>query len=188
MNENNSIGIIELGSIYKGFVVQDAILKGTDVTKMLSRTICSGKYLIMIRGSVSGIEAALEIAREQGGFAIIEAIIIPRVDPRIFSAISGNTTLQIEKPEVKAMIVMETFSVASAIKAADFAVKEAELEINRIHIAMAIGGKGYVVMTGDVDALQSAVIPAIEYVKDEGMLAGYSLIRHPHKELLKELL
>lgn len=187
MNENNSIGIIELGSIYKGFEVQDAVLKGANVQKMLSRTICSGKYLIMVRGSVSDVEAALEIAKEKGGFAIIEAIIIPRVDPRIFPAISGNTTLQIDK-KVDAMLVMETFSVASAIKAADYAVKEADFEMNRIHLAMAIGGKGYIVMTGNIDALKSAVVPAVEYVKDEGMLAGYSLIRHPHEELLKELI
>ena len=187
MSEKNSIGIIELASIYKGFEVQDAVLKDTNVQKLLARTICSGKYLIMVRGEVADVESCLEIAREKGGFSIVEAVIIPRVDPRIFPAISGNTTLQIERT-VDGMLVIETFSVASAIKAADYAVKEADFEINRIHIAMAIGGKGYIVMTGNIDALKSAVEPAIEYIKGEGMLAGYTLIRHPHEELLKELI
>jgi microcompartment protein CcmL/EutN len=95
--------------------------------------------------------------------------------------------LQIERP-VDGMLVIETFSVAAAIKAADYAVKEADLEINRIHVAMAIGGKGYVVITGNMDALKSAVEPAIEYTKEEGMLAGYTLIDNPHEELLKELI
>ena len=187
MNDNNSIGIIELGSIYKGFEVQDAVLKGSNVQKLLSRTICSGKYLIMVRGSVADVESGLEIARETGGFAIIDAVSIPKVDPRIFPAIAGNTTLQIEK-QVDGMLVIETFSVATAIKAADYAVKEADFELNRIHIAMAIGGKGYIVMTGNMDALKSAVEPAVEYIKGEGMMAGYSLIHHPHEELLKELI
>ena len=187
MSERNAIGIIELASIYKGFAVQDAVLKAANVEKLVARTICSGKYIILIRGSVSDVEAALETARETGGFAIVEAVIIPRIDPRVFPAIVGPTTVQIERP-VDGMLVIETFSVATAIKAADYAVKEADLEINRIHVAMAIGGKGYVVITGNIEALKSASGPAIEYIKEEGMLAGYTLIPHPHAELLKELI
>jgi len=187
MNNKNSIGIIELASIYKGFEVQDAVLKVAQVEKLLARTICSGKYIIMVRGAVSDVEVCIETANEIGGFAIVNTIVIPRIDPRVFPAIAGTTTLQIEKP-VDGMLVMETFSIASAIKAADYAVKEADLEINRIHVAMAIGGKGYVVITGNMDALKSAVNPAIEYIKEEGMLAGYTLISHPHEELLKELI
>jgi microcompartment protein CcmL/EutN len=83
---------------------------------------------------------------------------------------------------------METFSVVSAIKAADIAVKEAELDIIRVHVAMAVGGKGFVVMTGDIGALESAVKPAVEYCRQEGMLAGYAIIRNPHEDVLRELL
>ncbi len=187
MSDKNSIGIIELASIYKGFEVQDAVLKSANVEKLLARTICSGKFLILVRGGVADVEACLEVAREKGGFAIVDALIIPRIDPRVFPAITGPTTLQIERP-VDGMLVIETFSVATSIKAADYAVKEADLEINRIHVAMAIGGKGYVVITGNMDALKSAAEPAVEYIKEEGMLAGYTLIRNPHEELLKELI
>ena len=163
------------------------MLKVANVQKIIARTICSGKYFIMIRGGVADVETALDTAREVGGFAIINAVIIPRVDPRVIPAIAGNTTLDIVK-SAEGLLVMETFSVASAIKAADYAIKEAELEIQRIHVAMAIGGKGFIVMTGNMEALKSALKPAIEYVKEDGMLAGYSLIKHPHEELLKELI
>ena len=53
---------------------------------------------------------------------------------------------------------------------------------------MAVGGKGFVVITGDIDALEAAVKPAIEYIKEDGMLAGYVIIKNPHKEVLKELI
>lgn len=49
MNNGNAIGIIELGSIYKGFAVQDAVLKSANVEKLIARTICSGKYLMIVR-------------------------------------------------------------------------------------------------------------------------------------------
>ena len=187
MNERNAIGIIELSSIYKGFEVQDAVLKMANVEKLIARTICSGKYLIMVRGEIADVESCLETAREVGGFAIVNATIIPNVDQRIFPAIAGATTLDTSEP-VDGLLVIETFSVATAIKAADYAIKEAELNILRIHVAMAIGGKGFIAITGNLDALKSAVIPAIEYLKEEGMLAGYSLIQNPHKDLLRELI
>jgi microcompartment protein CcmL/EutN len=187
MNHNNAIGIIELASIYKGYEVQDAILKTANVQKMIARTICSGKYLIIVRGSTSDVETSLQIATENGGFAIISATIIPRVDERIFSAIAGSTTLDSKEP-IEGLLVIETFSVASAIKAADYAIKEADIDILRIHVAMAIGGKGLIVMVGDMEALKSAVKPAIDYIKDEGMLAGYALISNPHEAVLNELL
>ncbi len=187
MEQNNSIGIIELASISKGFEVQDAILKAADVEKLIAKTICSGKYLLIVRGHISAVEAGLHVAQEKGGYAIISATIIPRLDERIFSAIAGSTTLDSQVP-VDGLLVIETFCVASAIKAADFALKEADIDILRIHVAMAIGGKGLIVIIGDMEALKSAIKPAIEYIKEEGMLAGYSLISNPHPDVLRELL
>ncbi len=189
MENRNAIGIIELASIYKGFAVQDAVLKSANVEKLVARTICSGKYFMVVRGNVADVETAISIASEVGGFSVINLTTIPNIDPRVFPAISGNTLLQISlNKEVGAMLVLETFSVVSAIKAADFAVKEAELDIIRVHVAMAVGGKGYVVITGDIGALEAAVKPAVDYCKQEGMLAGYVIIKNPHKDLLKELL
>jgi microcompartment protein CcmL/EutN len=186
MKMKNSIGIIELGSIYKGFEVQDMILKSSRIEKLLARTICSGKYLIMVRGEIADVESCLETAREIGGFAIISATLIPNIDEKIFPAITGSTVLNGDS--VPGLILIETFSVAAAVKAADVAAQEADINVIRVHLAMAVGGKGFVVLTGNEDALKAALQPAIEYLKQEGMLAGYSLITNPHKELLRDLI
>lgn len=186
MKQGNAIGIIELSSLFKGFEVQDAILKMTKIEKLLSRTICSGKYIILVRGEIGDVESCIEQAKETGGFAIVNALMIPNVDENIFPAIAGTTVL--DSPEVDGLAVIETFSVASAIKAADFALKEAEIKLLRIHIAMAIGGKGLVVMTGNIDALRSALRPATEFLKEEGLMAGATLITQPHQDVLKDLL
>lgn len=182
----NAIGVIELASLHKGFEVLDAVLESTLVEKLIARTICSGKYLIIVRGEIADVDSCLEVAKETGGFAIVNALMIPNVDEKIFPAISGSTPFTSTK--VDGIIVIETFSVASAIKAADFAVKEADIDILRIHAAMAIGGKGLVVLSGNIDALKSAIIPATDFLKEEGMMAGYSLITSPHEDVLKELL
>ncbi len=186
MGKKNAIGIIELASLYKGFEVQDTVLKMTQVEKLLARTICSGKYIIVVRGEVADIENCVETAKEKGGFSIVNALMIPNVDCKVFPAISGTTVL--DSPEVEGMAVIETFSVAAAIKAADFAVKEADVALPRIHVAMAIGGKGLVVLTGNMDALNAAVQPALAFLKEDGTLAGYSMIPNPHADVLRDLL
>ncbi len=189
MENRNAIGIIELASIYKGFAVQDAVLKSANVEKLIARTICSGKYFMMVRGNIADVETAISVAKEEGGFSVVNATAIPNIDPRVFPAIAGSTTIQINlNKKIGAVLVIETFSVVSAIKAADYAVKEADLDILRVHVAMAVGGKGFVVITGDISSLEAAVKPAVEYIKQDGMLAGYVIIKNPHEEVLKELI
>lgn len=189
MATGNAVAVIELGSVYKGYEVQDAMLKAANVEKLIGRTICSGKFLIVMRGSVADVEAASAAGIEAAGFALINSATIPNVDPRIFPAMSNCSVVQVGTPkQAGALLIMETFSVVSAIKAADLAIKEADLELMRIHVAMAIGGKGFVVMTGSIAALESAVKPAVAYCKAEGMLAGYTILNNPHEEVLRELL
>jgi microcompartment protein CcmL/EutN len=53
---------------------------------------------------------------------------------------------------------------------------------------MAVGGKGFVVITGDIAALEAAAGPAVEFCKEDGLLAGYAIIRNPHEDVLRELL
>lgn len=190
MAARNALGIIELSGISKGFLVQDSILKAANVEKLVSRTICSGKYFIAVRGDVADVETAITVAAEIGSYALINATVIPNLDSRIFPAIAGITVFEQEPAceRAGAMLIIETFSVVSAIKAADYAVKEADLELLRIHVAMAIGGKGLVVMTGDISSLEAAINPAIEYCRQDGMLADYALIKNPHEDVLKELI
>ncbi len=191
MENRNALGIIELSSIYKGYEVQDAVLKSANVEKLVARTICSGKFFIIVRGDVADVETAVDVAKEIGSFAIVNATTIPNVDQRVFPAIAGCTILEKQNGEQKnigALLIIETFSVVSAIKAADFAAKEAELDLLRVHVAMAVGGKGFVVITGDISALEAAVKPAVDYCSQDGMLAGYAIIKNPHEDVLKELI
>jgi len=189
METGDALGIIELASIYKGYHVQDEVLKMANVQKLVARSICSGKFLIIVRGTVADVETAINIAKDIGGFSVVNLSVIPRVDRRVFPAIAGTISLETNSGQkVGAMLIIETFSVVSAIKAADAAVKEADLDLIRVHVAMAIGGKGIVVMTGDIAALEAAVNPAVETIKEDGMLAGYVLIKNPHEDVLRELI
>ena len=65
---NNSIGLIELSSIAAGFQASDAMLKAAAVEMVLARSICSGKYMVMVRGEVGAVQAAVSAGAAAGHF------------------------------------------------------------------------------------------------------------------------
>jgi microcompartment protein CcmL/EutN len=180
----NSIGLIELGSIAAGFEVADAMLKAAEVEILLARSICSGKYMVLIGGDVAAVRASVEAGTHIGRGCVIDTFIIPNVDPSLFPAISGATKVE----SFNAMGIIESFSVASLIEAADAAVKTAAVELIEIRLAMALGGKAFCTMTGDVAAVKSAVDAGAAVVAEKGLLVNKVVIPSPRKELLNEII
>jgi microcompartment protein CcmL/EutN len=82
--------------------------------------------------------------------------------------------------------IIETFSVASIIEAADAAVKAANVQLLQIHLAMAIGGKGYVTMTGEVAAVTAAVEAGADFIRNKGLLVNKVVIPQPRPEVLED--
>lgn len=179
-----AIGIIETSSIAKGFEVADAMLKQAQVEIIVNRTICPGKYMILICGNVDAVNSSIEAGIEIADHTLVDHFIIPNVHPDVFPAINGVNNL----PEIRSLGVIESFSVASIIESADAAVKAADVRLINIHIAMAIGGKGYVSMTGDVAAVQAAVEAGSQVVSLKGLLVEKVVIPSPRKEIIYEFI
>ena len=55
-----SIGMIEMSSIAAGFNVADTMLKAGDITLILARSICSGKYMVLIGGETSSVQSSVD--------------------------------------------------------------------------------------------------------------------------------
>ncbi len=179
----NSIGLIELTSIAAGFQVADAMLKAAEVEIILSRTICSGKYMVLIGGDVAAVTASVEAGGKAGRGSIIDVFIIPNVHPAVFPAISGTGKVEM----LEALGIVESFSVASLIEAADAAVKAAHVQLIEVRLAMALGGKAFVTLTGDVAAVQAAVEAGAAVVAAKGLLVNKVVIPHPRRELMNEM-
>jgi microcompartment protein CcmL/EutN len=180
----DSIGLIELTSIAAGFQAADAMLKASNVEMMLSRSICSGKYMVMVRGDVAAVEAAVSAGMSGCRFAVIDSFVIPNLHEAVFPAIAGSSKVE----ALNALGIVESFSVAALIEGADAAVKAANVQLIEIRLAMALGGKAFVTLTGDVAAVQAAVDAAAQVVGQKGMLVNKVVIPHPRGELLNEMI
>ncbi len=186
MAETNAIGAVELSSIGKGLEVQDAMLKAGDVELLLARTICSGKYLIVVGGPVSDVEGAVAIVADVAGEAMIDDVVIPDVDGAVFPALGQSVVL--DEDAVDALGVIETFGGVSIVAAADAAAKAADVTLFRIHIAMALGGKGFCLLTGSISDVQSAVKAGADEARSRGLLVSDIVIPRPEKALFDEYL
>jgi microcompartment protein CcmL/EutN len=181
---NNSIGLIELTSIAAGYQAADAMLKASNVHMLLSRSICSGKYMVMVRGDVAAVEASVAAGMSGCRFAVIDSFVIPNLHEAVFPAIAGSSKVE----ALNALGIVESFSVAALIEGADAAVKAANVQLIEIRLAMALGGKAFVTMTGDVAAVQASVDAAAQVVGQKGMLVNKVVIPHPRGELLNEMI
>jgi len=181
---SNAIGIIELSSIAAGYQVEDAMLKAAAVQLLLARTICSGKFLVIVGGTVASVSAAVDAGKESGRGYVIESLNIPNIDKQVFSALTGSVTLP--ENHGRAVGIVETFSATPIIEAADAAVKAADVILYRVHVSMAIGGKGYFLVNGDVSAVKAAVEAAEERVKETGMLVNRVVIPAASMEIFQE--
>jgi microcompartment protein CcmL/EutN len=177
-----ALGFLETSSIASGIEATDAMMKKANVDLLLTTIVPRGKYLVMVGGAVADVEQSLLAGKEAAGKTVLDEFLIQGVHPQLPAAIKGRVAVA----ELEAVGIIETKEVASAIFAGDAAVKAAAVTL--IEARNQPGGKGLVVLTGDVGAVEAAVAAGVAAVKKEGMLVGRVVIPAAHEALKRSLL
>lgn len=182
MNDK-SIGLIELSSIAAGFLVADSMLKSSNVRILLSRSICSGKYMVLIGGETAAVEAATAAGETAANGCLIDSLTLANLHPDVITAIGRTQPVQPNG----ALGILESFNVATMIKAADAAVKAADVQLLEVRLAMALGGKAFCTMTGDVASVQAGVQAGRAVIAEAGVLVNAVVIPRPHEDVYREV-
>lgn len=177
----NSVCMIELSSIARGIETCDYMLKAADVELLRSSTICPGKYMVIIGGNTSSVNASMKVGEEIAGEFLVDKLLIPNVSEQLMPAISGTSQV----PTEGAIGVIEFYSVASAIVAADTAAKAASINLIEVRTGFAVGGKGFVTLSGDVSAVTEA-INAAKQVSE--LMVESAIIPRPIDKLYEALM
>ena len=178
-----AIGVIELKSIPKGVEATDAALKSAGVDMVCAHPSCPGKYEIILTGSISNVTASVSHVLSKFGNYVIDSSVMGRIDEQVIKALFGTQT-----GERKGSLgLIETFSAATIIKAADIAVKTARVEIFDLRVSRGMGGKGVVMVTGEVGDVTAAVEAGANYAKQSGQLSSQAVIAAPHADLWAQL-
>lgn len=179
-----SLGLLETNSIARGIEAGDAMLKAAEVTLLKSCPVCPGKYIVMIYGEVAAISAAMDAGRLLAKDALVDDLTIASLDSQVIDALSGCA----EAPNVQSLGVMEFFSLASAVVAADLAAKAADVRLIEVRLGVGIGGKAFVTLCGEVAAVQAAIDAGARDAAVNGMLHSTCVIPSPRREIFDSML
>jgi len=172
-----AIALLELESIARGFVAADAMVKKAPVRLLMTEPVTPGKLLVLVDGEVADVEAAFFEGLEIAGPGLIDKLFLPCASPPLSLAIRGA----LPQVRIESLGVVETHSVASALLASDAALKAADVQLVRLHLARGIGGKGYFALTGSLDMIEAAVSAGAAAIAPE-QLVGTEIIPAPHAD------
>lgn len=181
---NKAIGMVELQTVSSGILSADIMIKTAEVEVIESQPICPGKYMVLISGELSAVKASVDAVKAKVGAKLVGSFVLGNPHESIFPALYGASQVE----EVKALGVLETFSAADIITAADAAAKTSLVDLIELRVARGMGGKSYMLITGDVAAVTAAIEKAQSEVSENGMLLDSSIIANPDKRLWENIL
>lgn len=176
----NAIGMVELTSIARGIEVCDFMLKAAQVELVRSCTVCPGKYMVIVAGETGDVKASMAEGKKRSGEYLVDSLFIPNIHTQLIPALSAVNQV----PKTGAVGVIEFYSVASAISAADVAAKAAQITLIEVRIGFAIGGKGFVSLTGEIGAVRAAIAAA---EKSSELYLQSTVIPKPSPKLFEAL-
>lgn len=173
-----ALGLLEFSSIAVGISAGDAMVKASPVGSMRAGTTHPGKYLVMVTGDTASVEVALDAARADAQAELF----LPAVDPLVPEAMAGGHRAALSG---EALGVVETSTVADAVRAADAGVKAARVSLPALRLADGLGGKGYALFTGAIAEVEAAVAAGRDGA-GSGLVES-SIIAQLHSEMADNL-
>ncbi len=180
---HKAIGMIEFKTVASGITAADQMVKTANVEIIEAQTVCPGKYIAIISGDLSAVNAAVETAKNTRTGEYINSFVLGNPDESIFPAIYGSATIE----GVKALGILETYDASSIIVAADVAAKTAIVQLIELRIAKGMCGKSYMLITGEVAACEAAIAKAKATVGESGMFLDSSVIASPDPQICKTI-
>ncbi len=179
----SAIGMNEVMSIPTGMEACDAMLKAAEVELVSAGCVCAGKYYIVVTGEVAAVRSSVEAGREVAQSLLIDSMVIPNVDDQVAPAIAACTIIE----DLQALGIMETYSLCAAVQAADAAAKAAEVELLEVRLGRGLGGKSFILLTGEVAAVRASVRAAEDLEETQGLMAKSAVIPSPHPDMLNAI-
>lgn len=178
-----AIGMIEYMTVSVGIDATDTMLKTSEVELIEAQVVCPGKYIALIEGDLSAVRAAVDSAKKKCGEKLIDSFVLGNPHEALYGAMMGAPEID----SMQALGIIETYSAASAIVAADTAAKTAIVELLEMRLAVGMCGKSYVLITGGVAAVEAAVDTVKKQIQDSAMLLDCAVIANPSPDLAQSI-
>lgn len=181
-----AIGMIEFNSIAVGIESADHMIKAAQVEPLMLKTICPGKFVVAVYANVAAVQASIDTGMNAGADTMVDHFVIPNIDPAVISAMGSS--ISGSHGSGSAVGVIETFSAASCIVAADIAVKTADVDLVEVRIAMGVGGKAFCILAGDVGPVEMSVASGSASAAEKGLLVRKTVIPSISEQVMRHIM
>lgn len=178
-----ALGMIEFKTVASGITATDIMLKTADIEVVQANPVCPGKYLATIAGEISSVKAAIDAAEKFNSSMLIDKFLLGNPHESIQPAICGALDVK----NKSAIGIIETYTAASCVVAADTAAKTSLVELVEIRLAKGMCGKSYIILTGSVSSVTAAIDRAKAGIED-GLFLDSSIIAGPDERLWDSIL
>jgi len=179
-----AIALVETNSIAAGILVGDSMVKKAVVQLLEARSICPGKYMVLIGGEVGPVHESYDVGVATAADTLVDHLLLPNVHRSVFPALMSASPPRGDE----ALGIIETVTAAVCIVAADASVKAADVQLLEIRLANGLGGKSYVILEGTVADVEAAMAAGVDLVRQEGLLVRQVIIPQLHEQMRARIL
>jgi microcompartment protein CcmL/EutN len=180
-----AIAVVEVDSIAVCILAGDAMVKASPLGSIYTGTVHPGRYVIVVSGDTASVEVAVDTGSSVAGDTLVDLVFLPDVHPLVVDAIISEADLADCRGD--ALGVVETVTIAAVIDAADAGVKAATVDVPAVRLADGLGGKGYVLFSGDLAEVEAAVDAAVSRGERTDAELRHVVIAQLHDEIRDNL-
>lgn len=180
---SKAIGMVEFVSVARGIYAADQMVKVSDVEIVTATSVCPGKFIAIVHGDIASVQDSVSVGERFAEEYFVDSIVIPNVSPAVFPAITGSTM----PDELQALGIMESFSLATMIIAADAILKAANLQPLELRLGTGLGGKAFFTFTGDVAAVEAGMEAGKAIAEEKGLFVNSEVIPSPSDRIIPSL-
>jgi len=180
-----AIAVVEVDSIAVGILTGDAMVKASPLGSIYTGTVHPGRYVIVVSGDTASVEVAVDTGTSVAGDSLVDLVFLPDVHQLVVDAIISDADLADCRGD--ALGVVETVTIAAVIDAADAGVKAAAVDVPAVRLADGLGGKGYVLFSGDLAEVEAAVDAAVSRGERTDAELRHVIIAQLHDEIRDNL-
>jgi microcompartment protein CcmL/EutN len=169
------LGMVEWDSVALGLRAADAALKAASVAPLALRAVTPGRFVAVFSGDVESVALAVLRGVEIGGASTVDHLRLAQPHPSLRPALGARTGNR----SFAAVGILETLSLCSLVGAADAAAKAGDVRLHEMRLAMGLGGKAFVTLTGELSQVEAALERGAAFAAERRMLLASVAIPNP---------
>lgn len=181
---NDALALVELDSVASGLRALDVLVKEAPVEVLEANLVEPGKFLILFAGGVAEVDSSHRIVVTEYSSAVLSSLQLPLVHEAIIEGLRGMENRQ----SIDTLGVVEGTNVAATLEACDRSLKDADVTLCGVRVAIGLGGRAYYVVSGTQSDVDASVDAGRAVLEKRESLHRTEVIARPHNEMLPWLL